>query len=255
MPRSHLIRMLLILTAVSLVMAGLVSLKPSPAAAAANGAGNELIAETALSEQTQASGLDTAVISPVFTPEVQHWTAEIGQWAAEFGLDPNLVATIMQIESCGDPTAVSPAGAQGLFQVMPFHFGAGEEMQNPTTNARRGLAYFVERLAQTDGDTRQSFAGYKSPVTVITDTPDTLMSVAAAAKACASWSSTSAPFEIVTSPAVTVAPPAVTVRPPAVTVTPDDVLRVLPSDTAPVSVEAPSTVSVPLQSMLEKLLV
>ncbi|MFQ5419548.1 MAG: transglycosylase SLT domain-containing protein [Anaerolineae bacterium] len=160
MPRSHLIRMLLILTAVSLVMAGLVSLKPSPAAAAANGAGNELIAETALSEQTQASGLDTAVISPVFTPEVQHWTAEIGQWAAEFGLDPNLVATIMQIESCGDPTAVSPAGAQGLFQVMPFHFGAGEEMQNPTTNARRGLAYFVERLAQTDGDTRQSFAGY-----------------------------------------------------------------------------------------------
>jgi len=128
--------MLLILTAVTLVMAGLMWLKPSAAAASGQKPG-------ALVE-----------------PEVQVWAADIGRWAAEFGLDPNLAATIMQIESCGNPTAVSPAGAQGLFQVMPFHFAVGEAMQNPDTNARRGLAYLAERLAQTGGDTRQSFAGY-----------------------------------------------------------------------------------------------
>lgn len=106
------------------------------------------------------TGVSAAGLSPVFTPEVRHWAPQIGAWAEAFGLDPNLVAIIMQIESCGDPQAVSGAGAQGLFQVMPFHFAPGENALEPETNARRGLAYFVERLAQTDGDVGRAFAGY-----------------------------------------------------------------------------------------------
>ena len=108
------------------------------------------------------SGRDNSppILSPIFTPEVQHWQSQIVAWAAQYQLDPNLVATIMQIESCGDPMAVSSAGAQGLFQVMPFHFTEGENMLNPDTNARRGLTYFVERLQQTGGDTGRAFAGY-----------------------------------------------------------------------------------------------
>lgn len=99
-------------------------------------------------------------LSPVFTAEVRQWESQIVAWAATFGLDPNMVATIMQIESCGDPTAVSVAGAQGLFQVMPFHFAAGEDSLDPDTNARRGLGYLVERLAQTGGNEGLAFAGY-----------------------------------------------------------------------------------------------
>lgn len=99
-------------------------------------------------------------ISPIFSPEVQHWAAEIVRWAGEHNLDPNAVATIMQIESCGDPQAVSIAGAQGLFQVMPFHFEAHENMQDPNTNAMRGMRYFAERLQQTGGDIGRAFAGY-----------------------------------------------------------------------------------------------
>ncbi len=99
-------------------------------------------------------------LSGVFTPEIQHWAPQILSWSSTYGLDPNLVAIIMQIESCGDPAAVSVAGAQGLFQVMPFHFAAGENTLDPETNARRGLSYFVERLAQTNGDIGRAFAGY-----------------------------------------------------------------------------------------------
>jgi soluble lytic murein transglycosylase-like protein len=99
-------------------------------------------------------------ISPLFSREVRYWEPKIVAWAAEFDLDPNIAATIMQIESCGDPNAVSSAGAQGLFQVMPFHFANGEHMQDPDTNARRGLNYFVERMQQTNGDIGRSFAGY-----------------------------------------------------------------------------------------------
>ena len=53
-------------------------------------------------------------ISPVFSPQIQHWAPQIVTWSAQYGLDPDIVATIMQIESCGDPQAGSSAGAQGL---------------------------------------------------------------------------------------------------------------------------------------------
>lgn len=99
-------------------------------------------------------------IASLFTPEVQHWAPQIVAWSAAAGVDPNMAATVMQIESCGDPNAVSIAGAQGLFQVMPFHFDPGENMQDPDTNARRGLAYLALGMKQTNGDTGLSFAGY-----------------------------------------------------------------------------------------------
>jgi len=99
-------------------------------------------------------------ISAVFSDEVKYWENDIVRWAGEHNLDPDMVATIMQIESCGDPQALSIAGAQGLFQVMPFHFTAGENMLDPDTNARRGMNYFAERLVQTAGDVGKAFAGY-----------------------------------------------------------------------------------------------
>jgi soluble lytic murein transglycosylase-like protein len=99
-------------------------------------------------------------LAPIFSPEVMHWEPNILAWAAEAGVDPNLAAIIMQVESCGDPQAISSAGAQGLFQVMPFHFEPGENSLDPDTNARRGLAYFADRLTQTNGDIGRAFAGY-----------------------------------------------------------------------------------------------
>jgi hypothetical protein len=99
-------------------------------------------------------------LAPVFTDEVKRWESNIVHWSNIFDLDPDLAAVIMQIESCGDPLAVSGAGASGLFQVMPFHFTTGENVLDPETNARRGLAYFSERLVQTQGDIGLAFAGY-----------------------------------------------------------------------------------------------
>ena len=99
-------------------------------------------------------------ISPIFTPEVRHWENKIVAWSNEHNLEPNIVATIMQIESCGDPEAVSIAGARGLFQVMPFHFSGNEDMLDPDTNALRGLNFYNEQLRYTGNDKLLSFAGY-----------------------------------------------------------------------------------------------
>jgi len=104
--------------------------------------GDRRLADTTPEPQSQISG----EIAGFFTAEVAYWHDDILRWAAEASLDPNLVATIIQIESCGDPRAVSPAGAQGLMQVMPQHFNAGEDTLLPDTNASRGLSILRECL-------------------------------------------------------------------------------------------------------------
>ena len=107
-------------------------------------------------------------LAPFFASSVLAWEDEILDWADDFDLDPNLVATVMQIESCGNPQAVSVANAQGLFQVMPFHFLAGEKMQDPDTNAKRGLSYLKEALEYHDGNVRLALAAYNGGLTTST---------------------------------------------------------------------------------------
>jgi soluble lytic murein transglycosylase-like protein len=113
------------------------------------------------------SGTKQSSLSPIFTPEVQYWGTHIVAWSAEFGLDPNLAATVMQIESCGYARALSGSGAIGLFQVMPFHFSATDSPFNPDTNARRGLAYLASSLERAGGDPRLALAGYNGGIGVI----------------------------------------------------------------------------------------
>lgn len=99
-------------------------------------------------------------IAPVFTSEVQYWNKQIMKWSQKYDVDPNILATIMQIESCGDYLAGSSAGAQGLFQLMPDHFKDGEDPHNPDTNALRGVEYIKGGLALADGHVGLALAGY-----------------------------------------------------------------------------------------------
>ena len=54
---------------------------------------------------TEPQPVQASVLAPLFTTEVLFWEEKIVKWAKEWDLDPNLVATVMQIESCGDPGA------------------------------------------------------------------------------------------------------------------------------------------------------
>ncbi len=103
-------------------------------------------------------------IAALFTPEVQHWAFKILPWSKQYGLDPNLIATVIQIESCGHPKAQSSAGAIGLFQVMPYHFSTGDDPFKPNINARRGLAYLKQALDAGNGDIRLALAGYNGGI-------------------------------------------------------------------------------------------
>ena len=102
-------------------------------------------------------------IAPLFPPEVQAWEENILAWSSKYQLDPNLVATVMQIESCGYSMAESSAGAKGLFQVMPYHFQEGEDPFKPNTNAQRGLNY-LRQAREMGGNNRLALAGYNGGI-------------------------------------------------------------------------------------------
>ena len=106
-------------------------------------------------------------LSALFTPEVQFWAASLKRWSAENGVDVNLAATVMQIESCGNPDARSSSGAMGLFQVMPFHFLGNENGYAPDTNALRGLDYLRRSVERANGNARLALAGYNGGIGVI----------------------------------------------------------------------------------------
>lgn len=110
-------------------------------------------------------------IAPFFSREVQYWREDILAWSLIYRVEPNQIATLIQIESCGDPRVASGAGAQGLFQVMPLHFAEGEDMLDPQINAGRGLSYFAEVLALANGDVGLAFAAYNGGPGVIFQSP------------------------------------------------------------------------------------
>jgi hypothetical protein len=103
----------------------------------------------------------------LFTDTVDYWAADIDRWARDNGLDVNLLATVMQIESCGHPTVTSTSNAQGLFQVMPFHFGSNENMVDPETNGQRGASYLKSCMGWANGDPGRAMACYNGGPSVL----------------------------------------------------------------------------------------
>lgn len=110
-------------------------------------------------------------VSGVFTAEVRYWNDEIERWGRQYNLSPNLIATLMQIESCGNPDARSAEGKLGLFQLQPDQFNRRDDPLDPATNAERALEYFGEMYSRSNGDLALAFAAYHGGVDVLSTTP------------------------------------------------------------------------------------
>ncbi len=86
--------------------------------------------------------------------------AEMAAVARAAGLDPLLLASIVEAESSFRADAVSPKGAQGLMQLMPVHFEAGQQGLDPAANLELGARLFVRLLDRYDGDLELALAAY-----------------------------------------------------------------------------------------------
>lgn len=106
-------------------------------------------------------------LAPFFSPSVHRWQPLIERSADDSGLPSALIATVMQIESCGDPAARSSAGALGLMQVMPYHFNLSHDPLDPTVNLAVGVNYLRGAFHKAEGDITRTLAGYNGGHAVI----------------------------------------------------------------------------------------
>jgi soluble lytic murein transglycosylase-like protein len=83
-------------------------------------------------------------------------------YAALHGLEPALVLAIIKVESNGDRTAVSHAGAQGLMQLMPETASdlAVADPFDPAQNIEGGARYLAMMLERFGGDEAKALAAY-----------------------------------------------------------------------------------------------
>jgi soluble lytic murein transglycosylase-like protein len=84
--------------------------------------------------------------------------------AAQHGLDPCLIFSVMRAESSFNRTAVSPKGASGLMQLMPataVRFGV-RNIFDPRENVFGGAKYLRWLLDRFNGDVRLALAGYNA---------------------------------------------------------------------------------------------
>ena len=102
--------------------------------------------------------------NPVPPAEVKRRDIEqmIDRVARQVSLAPELIRSVVDVESAFDPQAVSPVGAQGLMQLMPAT-AAELGVQNsfdPQENLLGGSRYLKQLLDKYDGDLDRALAAY-----------------------------------------------------------------------------------------------
>jgi soluble lytic murein transglycosylase-like protein len=89
--------------------------------------------------------------------------------ARTYDLNPELIDSVIQVESNYNPYAISPKGAQGLMQLMPEtarRFGV-KNVFDPKDNVEGGVKY-LKFLEDTFQDDRLAIAAYNAGEKAVT---------------------------------------------------------------------------------------
>jgi soluble lytic murein transglycosylase-like protein len=81
-----------------------------------------------------------------------------------YRLSPALVHAVIDVESGGDPSAISDAGAMGLMQLMPgtaSTYGVADAF-DPYQNVQGGCSYLHDLLGRYSGNLKLALAAYNA---------------------------------------------------------------------------------------------
>jgi len=117
-----------------------------------------------------AAGRDFVQVIPLSDPKLKDQiNLLIKKYAKRHGIDEKLVRAVLQKESGGNPTAVSPKGAMGLMQLMPEtaqSLGVDDPF-NPEQNVAAGVKFLKTCLNLFSQDVTLALAAYNAgPETV-----------------------------------------------------------------------------------------
>ena len=101
-------------------------------------------------------------ISTLFPPAVQYWEEDLVRWSGN-DIPPNFLATIMLMESCGDPIIANDTDPSvGLFQIVADSWGnpSKEYLLDPEINATSATAELRWLADYTNGYNIKTFAAY-----------------------------------------------------------------------------------------------
>ena len=137
---------------------------PATAQASASFAAQLSSATAAGTPPTAAASSAGAATGPSALPAGTPYAAEITAAASKHGVDPALLAGLVEQESNFDPNAGSPAGAQGLTQLMPATAASlgVTNVHDPVQALDGGAKYLRQQLDRFDGDVARALAAYNA---------------------------------------------------------------------------------------------
>ncbi|MBW7956941.1 MAG: transglycosylase SLT domain-containing protein [Deltaproteobacteria bacterium] len=123
--------------------------------------GEDIEAQSRLDEEMRYWGGLVAAMNPSLTSsEADEIGRAVLKYSGEYGLSPRLIVAVIMVESSGRVSAVSPKGAKGLMQVMPFwkkELGIEGTLFDIDTNIGAGahiLAQYINRYGFEEGIAR-----------------------------------------------------------------------------------------------------
>lgn len=91
------------------------------------------------------------------------WRDHVAAASSINAVSPKLIEALVWQESRWNPTAVSPAGALGLTQLMPGTArDLGVDARNPAANLEGGARYLRAQIRSFDGDLLLALAAYNA---------------------------------------------------------------------------------------------
>jgi soluble lytic murein transglycosylase-like protein len=149
---------------ISALQTGTVQASPSAATAAATTAGPVAAPAASFASQLAAATAAPPVVATDTSGDTTQYDALIQASAARNGVDPALLKGLIRAESNFDPNAGSPAGAQGLTQLMPgTAAGLGvTDVHDPPQAIEGGAKYLRAQLDAFGGDETKALAAYNA---------------------------------------------------------------------------------------------